>query len=326
MTYEEAYESLDLAVGSGMNHVNTNANLLKKELEIKISTTLNKRLLNIYENRLEEVEKAYSILRNHYMNSVQLEIIDKPQYGLNSSGDLNLLDAKSQLLIVMGIIIAILIGVIVSFSMEQNKIVYEQGTVPQKDIVYAEAKIGTQIWMLENLNVSEFRDGTPIAQAATDAEWVEAGEEGVPAWCYYDNNSDNGGGYGKLYNWYAVSALNGLAPEGWHIPSDEEWTALTDHLGGESVAGKKMKSMDFGAERPGESGNGTRELGFTSFPAGYRAINGVFDWIDQNSYWWSATESSFHSSYFRGLFHNEDGVSRFGSSKKTGFSVRCVRD
>lgn len=108
-----------------------------------------------------------------------------------------------------------------------------------------EVTIGNQVWMTKNLDVSTFSNEDPIPQAKTNEEWEKAGQNGEPAWCYYDNNPDNGDRYGKLYNWYAVNDPRGLAPKGWKIPSVDDWSRLTDFLGGESVAGKKMKSTDF---------------------------------------------------------------------------------
>jgi uncharacterized protein (TIGR02145 family) len=105
-----------------------------------------------------------------------------------------------------------------------------------------EIKIGPQIWATKNLDVITFRNGDTIPEAKTNEEWKKAGEEGKPAWCYYDNDPENGKKYGKLYNWYAVNDPRGLAPKGWHVPSDAEWIVLIDYLGGEEVAGTKMKS------------------------------------------------------------------------------------
>ena len=144
-------------------------------------------------------------------------------------------------------------------------------------ISYAQTiTIGTQVWMTKNLDVATFRNGDPIPQAKTNEEWEKAGENQQPAWCYYDNDPANGAKYGKLYNWYAVNDSRGLAPSGYHIPSDAEWTILTDFLGGEKVAGTKMKSTDFWADYEGNSGNGTNESGFSGLPGGYRYFNGTF--------------------------------------------------
>jgi uncharacterized protein (TIGR02145 family) len=104
-------------------------------------------------------------------------------------------------------------------------------------------RIDAQEWMSENLNAGSFRNGDPIPEARSDEEWRKAGQEGMPAWCYYENNAENGVKYGKLYNWYAVTDKRGLAPDGWHISSDAEWRNTTDYLGGEDAAGTKMKRV-----------------------------------------------------------------------------------
>ncbi len=100
--------------------------------------------------------------------------------------------------------------------------------------------IGTQVWMTKNLDVSTFRNGDPIPEAKTNEEWIKAGEEGKPAWCYYNNDTVYGRKYGKLYNWYAVNDARGLAPSGYHVPTDTEWGTLETFLGND--AGTKMKS------------------------------------------------------------------------------------
>lgn len=104
--------------------------------------------------------------------------------------------------------------------------------------------IGTQVWMNKNLDVSTFRNGDPIPQAKTEQDWLAAKNNKQPAWCYYENKSENGAKFGKLYNWYAVNDARGLAPVGFHVPSDEEWMKLIDYLGGENLAGIKMKEKE----------------------------------------------------------------------------------
>ena len=101
--------------------------------------------------------------------------------------------------------------------------------------------IGTQTWTAKNLDVATFRNGDAIPEAKTNEEWQAAGVNKRPAWCYYNNDPKNGTNYGKLYNWYAVNDARGLAPVGYHIPTDTEWTKLSDYLGGEESAGEKMK-------------------------------------------------------------------------------------
>jgi len=190
-------------------------------------------------------------------------------------------------------------------------------------ISYAQTiTIGTQVWMTKNLDVATFRNGDPIPQAKTDEEWKKAGENQQPVWCYYDNDPANGAKYGKLYNWFAVNDSRGLAPVGYHIPSDAEWTKLTDFLGGKEVAGTKMKSTD------GWKGNGNRtnESGFSGLPGGGRGSDGTFDDVGDGGYWWSSTEYDTSLAWYRGLGYDNGGVVRLNDNKRIGFSVRCLRD
>ncbi|HWR32176.1 MAG TPA: fibrobacter succinogenes major paralogous domain-containing protein, partial [Chitinophagaceae bacterium] len=188
-------------------------------------------------------------------------------------------------------------------------------------------KIGTQTWATKNLDVSTFRNGEAIPEAITDAEWEEAGKQGKPVWCYYGKDPANGKKYGKLYNWYAVNDPRGLAPKGWHIPSDEEWTTLTDNLGGEERAGTQMKSGS-GWE---DNGNGSNSSGFEGLPGGLRFYFGEFRGIGYFGQWWSSSEGvdaigSGGRAWCRDL-NNTDGVKRdLFFVKETGLSVRCLRD
>jgi uncharacterized protein (TIGR02145 family) len=188
---------------------------------------------------------------------------------------------------------------------------------------YPEVTIGEQAWMTKNLDVSTFRNGDPIPQAKTEEEWKRAGENQQPAWCYYDNDPANGAKYGKLYNWYAVNDARGLAPEGWHIPTDSEWTQLNEYLGGEAVAGKKMKSTSGWIE----NGNGTNEIGFNGLPGGVRDYNGTFFNRGTYGFCWSASEEgSTGGAYIRALGYGADSLYRGNIYKEEGFSVRCLRN
>ena len=185
-----------------------------------------------------------------------------------------------------------------------------------------EVTIGTQVWSTKNLNVSTFRNGDPIPEAKTNEEWEKAGKNKQPAWCYYGIDPGNGAKYGKLYNWYAVSDPRGLAPTGWHIPSGKEWTILTDYLGGDSVAGAKMKS------KTGWNGNdsATNSSGFSGLPGGARNLVGAFFFIGENGIWWSSTEATGYDAWLRLLSYNYGFVLRTSLNKGGGFSVRCLRD
>lgn len=190
----------------------------------------------------------------------------------------------------------------------------------QENGKFKTVEIGDQTWMAENLDVSHFRNGDTIPEIKTNEEWKNAGENGQPAWCYYRNEGFNGEKYGKLYNWYAVNDPRGLAPEGWHVPSDEEWTDLEEYLA--SDAGSKMKSTS-GWEK---NGNGTNESSFSGLPGGSRDWGGYFDWMGSEGSWWSSTEPNTNYAWYRYLNYESDGVSRSNWSKRSGFSVRCLSD
>jgi uncharacterized protein (TIGR02145 family) len=187
--------------------------------------------------------------------------------------------------------------------------------------------IGNQVWMAENLNVEEFRNGDAIPEAKSDEEWRKAGDTRQPAWCYFDNEPANGERYGKLYNWFAVNDSRGLAPEGWHIPTEAEWSELIKHLGGTNEACNKLKFISgWGKDYDGHSGNGTNESGFSCLPGGFRNPVGRFAVLGQCGYWWFSGELGSNkagninmSSYIYSLDY--DGV-----SKKDGLSVRCLKD
>ncbi|HNW99169.1 MAG TPA: fibrobacter succinogenes major paralogous domain-containing protein [Bacteroidales bacterium] len=191
--------------------------------------------------------------------------------------------------------------------------------------IYHTIKIGTQVWMVENLNVSHFRNGEIIPEAKTAEEWKEAGNKKQPAWCYYNNNPDNGKIFGKLFNWYAVNDSRGLAPLCCHIPSDKEWTTLTDYLGGELVAGGKLKETSLTHWQP-LNREATNESGFTALPGSYRNDNGAFGVsIGCSGYWWSSTKDVASYAWGRGLLCYGAGVYRGNFGKCGGFSLRCLK-
>jgi uncharacterized protein (TIGR02145 family) len=186
---------------------------------------------------------------------------------------------------------------------------------------YQTVLIASKWWMAENLDVSKFRNGEIIPQSKTKEEWKIAGSKKKATWCYYNFDSANGKKYGKLYNWYAVIDPRGLAPEGWHIPTDQEWTNLEDNLGGSYDASKKLKSS------AGWNGTGNNSSGFNALPGGVYQFN-AFQFINEMGHWWTSTVSTLDHSYSRYL-QNWDGivVRAYDSSKKDfGASVRCVKN
>ena len=189
-----------------------------------------------------------------------------------------------------------------------------------------EVTIGNQIWTSKNLDVSTFRNGEAIPEAKSEKEWVKAGESKQPAWCYYDNDVQNGKKYGKLYNWYAVIDSRGLAPKGYHIPSDAEWTILTDFLGGMDQAADKMKSKTGWQNNGKKSGNGTNSSGFNGFPVGNRYGMGQFFNVGNYCLWWSSTEHDAGNAWYRNLHSNSGVVNRSVNDWEVGLSVRCLRE
>lgn len=192
--------------------------------------------------------------------------------------------------------------------------------------------IGKQVWATKNLNVDKFRNGDPIPHAKTNEEWKKAGVNEEPAWCYYNNNPENGEKYGKIYNWYAVDDPRGLAPEGWHIPSDTEWRDITDYLAGKDsvgnfvagqiLAGNKMKSKTGWTE----DGNGTNDSGFSALPGGVRVPNGSFQAIGSLGCFWSTTKGFTLDIWTRYLTFSYGDIARLVISYGKGLSVRCIRN
>jgi len=189
---------------------------------------------------------------------------------------------------------------------------------PARDTI----RIGTQVWRSINLNLSRYRNGDKIPQVKDAAAWAALT---TGAWCYYNNDPATGAIYGKLYNWYAVHDPRGLAPAGWHVPSDAEWTILTNYLGGEAVAGGKMKETGT-THWIAPNTDATNSSGFTGLPGGFRFGNGTFGSIGYSGYWWSSTENNTNDAWFRYLYYGNGYIYRSLNYKRYGFSVRCLRN
>jgi uncharacterized protein (TIGR02145 family) len=182
--------------------------------------------------------------------------------------------------------------------------------------------IGTQQWMQKNLEVAFYRNGDPIPQVTDLTVWAALT---TGAWCYYNNDPNTGFIYGKLYNWYAVNDARGLAPVGWHIPTDAEWTTLENSLGGASVAGGKIKEPGTTHwATPNTSADNTS--GLASLPGGYRDYLGPFSNVGYDCSWWSSTQANTTTAWSRYLFYTSGNINRFNVVKISGFSVRCLRD
>ena len=193
-----------------------------------------------------------------------------------------------------------------------------------ENISYVKEKY-LQTWAKENLNVSKFRNGDTIIETKSNEEWQKAGETGMPAWCYYENDAANGKIFGKLYNWYAVSDSRNIAPTGWHVPTDLEWKNYFLSLGGESVAGGKLKETGTLHWKSPNTG-ATNETRFTALPGGWRDYKGTFGSIGLDCDFWSSTDSSSDDAWGHNMILTSSSVFRNSYSKHFGFSIRCVKD
>jgi uncharacterized protein (TIGR02145 family) len=192
--------------------------------------------------------------------------------------------------------------------------------------VYKTVKIGNHEWMAENLKATMFRDGTPIPKTIlNNNDWQEKGFKKLPLVCDKDNNPANGLKFGKLYNWYTVNDSRGLAPDGWHIPTVEEWTELFKYFGSETNATKNIKSKTGWIAH---IGNGSNESGFNALAAGFRGDYGVFGYQERSTIWWSAGNESYgNAPVFETGEHAWFEIFRLNEKPSYyGCSVRCIRD
>ena len=197
---------------------------------------------------------------------------------------------------------------------------------------FSVAEIGGRQWMTSNLATSTYSNGDRIHHAKSAEDWKRCGEQEVGAWCYYGFSEDGQGEGGALYNWYAVSDPRGLAPEGWHIPSVEEWFVLVDSLDGLEDPGCKLKLALAWNVRPHNSCEGM----FGALPSGLCTLEGVFEEQGLDGHWWtsSAHESmlSPKKSRFAYQIHLSDDQDeqwddvREVGLKESGLSIRCIRD
>ena len=187
---------------------------------------------------------------------------------------------------------------------------------------YNGIQIDNQFWLTENLTVSKYRNGDEIPEVKDKKEWKKLT---TGAWCYYENNAENGAIYGKLYNWYAVNDSRGLAPEGYHIPSNEEWDTLIANLGGDYGAGGKMKEKGtVHWNSPNEKAN--NQSGFTALPAESRWQEGNFADQGDTAEFWSTKEYNSEVGGALKVTKSNKKAMLSVSLKKGGSSVRCIKN
>jgi uncharacterized protein (TIGR02145 family) len=191
--------------------------------------------------------------------------------------------------------------------------------------VYSTVTIGTQVWMGENLKTTRYNDGTAIPLVTDSTAW---GNLRTPGYCWYLNDSAAyaylGNPFGALYNWYAVNTGK-LAPTGWHVPTDAEWSTLASYLGGDSVAGGALKAS--GGSWASPNTGATDETGFNAYPNGERNNNGTFNNFGFIGYWWSATAYNATFSLIRIMGYSDAYLLDYPvGDYSAGYSVRCVRN
>ncbi len=224
-----------------------------------------------------------------------------------------------------------------AFRVVLNTLINVMDTVTDIDgNVYHTVTIGTQTWMVENLKTTRYRNGDLIG--TTNPATLDIRNENSPKYQWiFENNQSDLAVYGRLYTWYAVTDSRNIAPNGWHVPTDDEWTTLINFLGGDSLAGGKLKEAGITHWKSPNTG-ATNESGFTALPGGCRPENGVFDgggvYLGDNHHyggWWSSSEKNSSVAWNRYLSYNDAAIQPFDNTygydgKKWGFSVRCIKD
>jgi uncharacterized protein (TIGR02145 family) len=194
---------------------------------------------------------------------------------------------------------------------------------------YKTVSIGHQVWMAENLKATKYNDGTPIPNVVDNTKW---GSLTTPAYCWYNNQAINKTTYGALYNWYVISPTkNGnknVCPKGWHVPTQKEWTELTNYLGGESIASSKLRESGTTTwESPNEGA--TNESGFTALPGGYRRSGfneAEYESIGYLGIWWSSTEDVIYKNAWRiSMGYKVSYTNGTSISESQGYSIRCFK-
>ena len=202
-----------------------------------------------------------------------------------------------------------------------SSVEYGEGATDVDGNTYKSVIIGEQEWMAENLKTSKYNDGTAIPNLIDDTEWAN---DTTGAWCNYENYNQYYATYGKLYNWYAVETGK-LCPTGWHVPTDAEWTVLTDYLTANGHSGAEGSALK-ATSGWNNYGNGTDDYGWNGLPGGNRHLKGYFDLSGDLGLWWSSSQHNTKLAWGRILTYWKDYLDRSIFDKKHGFSVRCIKD
>lgn len=189
--------------------------------------------------------------------------------------------------------------------------------------VYKTVTIGSQVWLAENLKTTKYQNGDLIGTTASPAANISS--ESTPKYQWPSGGNEiNVGTYGRLYTWYAVSDSRNICPTGWHVPDNTEFSALMSNLGGDDIAGKKLKETGT-THWAGPNTDATNESGFTALPGGYRGYEGLDNFVGYTGYFWSLNEADVNNAWYRGLYYNGAYDHNLSNSKKAGFAVRCIK-
>ena len=199
--------------------------------------------------------------------------------------------------------------------------------------VYKTVKIGDQWWMAENLKVTKYRNGESIINIINETAWIELDSSKIGAYCFYDNNENNGQIYGYLYNWFSINDSRNIAPEGWHVATDEDWKQLEMYIG---LTKSESDTTGFRGHNEGnklkatylwkDDKNGTDDFGFSALPAGIRAVDGKYYSLEQETTFWTSTEERKNGAWNRILNYEYSSIYRARPLKNFGCSVRCVKN
>lgn len=203
-----------------------------------------------------------------------------------------------------------------SNNSNQTKENQEKAILTVSDIdgnVYQTVKIGSQIWMLENLKTTKYRNGDLIPNISDSIQWRSLSDD---AYCDFKNDPSHSKTFGRLYNWFSATDSRNLCPTGWHVPAAEEFNKMVDFLGGKDIAGEKIKSTSNWLN----NGNGTNDSGFNGVSCGFRSSNGGFFGFQISNGWWSSTGETLS------VYSINSTVGILRQNKKTGNSVRCIKD
>ena len=218
----------------------------------------------------------------------------------------------------------VLFGFVIVFSNSCKKEDTTNSTVTDIDgNIYHTVNIGTQVWMVENLKTVSYRNGDPISNVTDTTEWVNLT---AGAFCYYNNDKNNSISYGILYNYYAVIDGRNIAPPGWHIPSDSEWTILITYLGGQQVAGGYLKENGT-LHWQAPNYVATNQTAFNALPGGFRSnYRGIFFNLGTQGNWWSSTLNYSDRAWSFNMPNTSKFTWEMNSSMLNGYSVHCVKD